>query len=55
VLGGEPDIVDKLKKGDYQANGRTCKNHIDGYNLLPYLTGETPDSPRQIFIQCLSG
>ena len=49
AMAGEPDIVEKLKKGDYQANGRAFKNHIDGYNLVPYLTGQTPDSPRQIF------
>ena len=24
--------------------------HIDGYNLLPYLTGETDKSPRQGFV-----
>jgi arylsulfatase A-like enzyme len=49
AMAGEPDIVEKLKKGDYEANGRTFKNHIDGYNMMPYLTGERPDSPRQIF------
>jgi arylsulfatase A-like enzyme len=49
AMAGEPDIIEKLKKGDYQAIGRSFKNHIDGYNLLPYLTGERPDSPRQIY------
>src|SRR5271168_2793193 len=49
AIAGEPEIVEKCKKGDYEANGRTFKNHIDGYNLVPYLTGERPDSPRQIF------
>ena len=39
AMAGEPDIIDKLKKG-YQAIGRTYKNHLDGYNLVPYLTGE---------------
>jgi arylsulfatase A-like enzyme len=43
---GDPDIVDKLKAG-HAANGRTYKVHIDGYNLLPYLTGETDVSPRK--------
>jgi arylsulfatase len=33
AMAGEPDIVEKCKKG-YQAIGRTYKNHIDGYNLL---------------------
>jgi arylsulfatase A-like enzyme len=46
---GEPDIVEKLKKG-HEAAGKTFKVHIDGYNLLPYLTGEEERSPRQGFI-----
>ena len=45
---GEEDVVAKLKKG-HQAIGRTYKNHIDGYNLLPYLAGEQDKSPRQIY------
>ena len=48
-LPGEPDIVDKLKAG-HGADGRTYKVHIDGYNLLPYLTGETEKSPRQAMV-----
>jgi arylsulfatase len=50
AMAGEPDIVEKLKKGGYEANGRTFKNHIDGFNLVPYLTGEEKESPRQLFI-----
>jgi arylsulfatase A-like enzyme len=42
---GEPDIVEKLKKG-HAAGEKTFKVHIDGYNLLPYLTGEAEKSPR---------
>jgi arylsulfatase len=49
AMAGEPDIVEKLKKGDYKANGKTFKNHIDGFNLLPYLTGKEKKSPRQVF------
>ncbi len=45
---GAPDVMEKLKKG-YRAAGRTYKNHIDGYNLLPYLTGEVKESPRNFF------
>ena len=48
AMAGDPDVVDKLKKG-YQAIGRTYKNHIDGFNLLPYLTGEAKESPRNFF------
>jgi arylsulfatase A-like enzyme len=46
---GEPDIVEKVKKG-VSACGRTYRNHIDGFNLLPYLTGEVDKSPRQLFV-----
>jgi arylsulfatase len=43
---GEPNVVEKLKQG-YQANGKMFKIHPDGYNLMPYLKGETTKSPRQ--------
>ncbi len=46
---GEPDVVEKLKKG-HEAAGKTFKVHIDGFNLLPYLTGEEEKSPRNGFI-----
>jgi len=42
---GEPDIVEKLKAG-HAIGDTTFKVHIDGYNLLPYLTGEVDKSPR---------
>ena len=48
AMAGAPDVVDKLKKG-YKAAGRTYKNHVDGFNLLPYLTGETKECPRNFF------
>jgi arylsulfatase A-like enzyme len=43
---GEPDIVEKLKAG-HKAGDKEFKVHIDGYNLLPYLTGEVHESPRR--------
>ena len=46
---GEPEVVEKLKKG-HTAGDKTFKVHIDGYNLLPYLTGEVDKSPRQGFV-----
>jgi arylsulfatase A-like enzyme len=49
AMAGDPDVVDKLKTG-YQAIGRTYKNHIDGYNLVPYLTGQAKESPRKFFM-----
>jgi arylsulfatase A-like enzyme len=48
AMAGDTEIVEKLKKG-YKAIGRTYKNHIDGFNLLPYLTGEVTESPRNIY------
>lgn len=49
AMAGEPDIVEKCKAG-HKAGDKTFKVHIDGYNLLPYLTGEQEKSPRQGFI-----
>jgi arylsulfatase len=43
---GEPDIVEKLKDG-HTMNGKDWKVHLDGYNLLPFLSGEAEASPRQ--------
>jgi arylsulfatase A-like enzyme len=48
AMAGASDVVDKLKTG-YRAIGRTYKNHIDGFNLLPYLTGQTKECPRNFF------
>jgi arylsulfatase len=45
---GEPDIKAKLLKG-HEAAGKTFKVHLDGYDLLPYLTGEEDRSPRNEF------
>ncbi|MEM1370299.1 MAG: arylsulfatase [Cyanobacteria bacterium P01_H01_bin.15] len=42
---GDDDVTDKLLKG-YRVGRKTYKVHLDGYNFLPYLTGETPVSPR---------
>jgi arylsulfatase len=44
---GEPDIKEKLKKGGVKAIGRSYKVHLDGYNLLPLLSGETQQGPRK--------
>jgi len=49
AAGGDPDIVEKLKKG-HKAGNKTFKVHIDGYNLLPFLKGEVKQNPREGFI-----
>jgi len=46
---GEPDIVEKLKKG-HKAGNKTFKVYIDGYNLLPFLKGEVKENPRKGFL-----
>jgi arylsulfatase A-like enzyme len=49
AAGGDPDVVEKLKKG-YQSGNKTFKVHIDGYNLLPFLKGEVKENPRKGFL-----
>ncbi len=44
---GDTDIKAKLMQGGVEAIGRSYKVHLDGYNILPLLTGETDESPRQ--------
>lgn len=45
---GEPDIAAKLKEG-HDVAGKNFKVHLDGYNILPYLTGKADKSPRRSF------
>jgi len=44
---GNPNIKEQLLEGGVQAIGREYKVHLDGYNILPLLTGETDESPRK--------
>ena len=43
---GEPDVKKQLLKGK-RAIGRKYKVHLDGYNFLPFLTGEADTGPRR--------
>jgi arylsulfatase len=45
---GVPDVKEQLIKG-MKVGDTTFKVHLDGYNLLPYLTGQTTKSPREEF------
>jgi arylsulfatase len=45
---GVPDVKEKLLAG-YQAGAKTFKVHLDGYNQLPYLTGQAKESARKEF------
>jgi arylsulfatase len=48
AIAGDPDVSSKLKKG-MKVGEKTFKVHIDGLNMLPYLTGEAKESPRNDF------
>jgi arylsulfatase len=46
---GAPEVKEQLLKG-VKLNGRTYRNHIDGYDLLDYLSGKAEKSPREGFV-----
>ncbi len=46
---GDPDIKKKLVEG-HTVGGKTFKVHLDGYDFLPHLTGESKDGPRREFL-----
>jgi arylsulfatase len=48
AVAGDTNVKDRLLEGA-RINGRRYRNHLDGYNLLPYLQGETDQSPRNEF------
>ena len=43
---GAPDIKGQRLKGGVRAIGRSYKVHLDGYDVLPLLTGQTKEGPR---------
>jgi arylsulfatase len=49
AMAGEPDIAAKCRKG-HKAGDKSFKVHIDGYNLLDFLTKKGVKSPREGFI-----
>jgi arylsulfatase A-like enzyme len=51
AMAGDPDVKDKLLKG-YKIGDITYKVHLDGFNLVPYLTGQAEKSPREWFLYC---
>jgi len=47
-IAGNPDIKEQLLEGvSSGAMGRDYRVHLDGYDILPLLTGETDESPRK--------
>ena len=51
AMAGDKEVKQKLLKG-YKVGDMTYKVHLDGYDLGPYLTGQTDKSPRESFIYC---
>ncbi|KGJ68397.1 putative sulfatase [Bradyrhizobium diazoefficiens SEMIA 5080] len=49
AVAGDPDIKEKLLVG-HQAGAKTFKVHLDGYNQLPYLTGQQERGNRKEFL-----
>ena len=43
---GQDDIKEKLLN-DYKVGDKTFRVHLDGYNMLPHLTGAEAKSPRK--------
>jgi arylsulfatase len=46
---GDPDVKARLAQG-HQANGKTWKVRLDGYNFLPYFRGEARKGPREEYL-----
>jgi arylsulfatase A-like enzyme len=47
-IAGDPNVTEELKKGVHNdAMKRDYKVHLDGYDLVPFLTGKTDKSPRK--------
>jgi arylsulfatase len=46
AVAGDPKVKEELLKG-FDAGGKTFKVHLDGYNFLPFLTGEAKSGPRE--------
>ena len=49
AITGENKLNEKLEKG-LKVSGKKYKVHLDGYNMLPYLTGKVNESPREYFL-----
>ena len=45
---GDPDVKEKLLTG-MKAGDKNFKNHLDGYNFMPFFKGEVAEGPRKEF------
>ncbi len=46
---GNPDVAQQLLNGS-MVGSMTYKVHLDGYDMTPYLTGKTTESPRNAIV-----
>ena len=46
---GDMDVVERVKKGG-KIGDKTFKVHLDGNNLIPFLSGKEKESPREGFL-----
>ncbi len=46
AIAGNPDVTKQLLNG-CTVGGSAYKVHLDGYNMVPYLTGQVKESPRR--------
>ena len=49
AIAGDDKVTEKCLNG-YKVGNMTYKVHLDGHNLIPYLTGQTQESPRQSLV-----
>ncbi|MGV7244790.1 arylsulfatase [Caballeronia sp. M23-90] len=45
---GDPNVKDELLMGK-KVGDKTFKNHLDGYNFMPFFKGDVPEAPRHEF------
>ncbi|WP_286373497.1 hypothetical protein [Variovorax saccharolyticus] len=45
---GEPKVKEKLLTG-YKAGEKTFRNHLDGYDFMPYFKGQAPGPRHEFF------
>ena len=48
AIAGDDNVKERLLEGT-RINGRKYRNHLDGYDMNAYLSGETDESPRHEF------
>ena len=51
AIAGDPEITQKLLDG-YKVGETTYKVYLDGYNLVPHLTGQSEKGQRESFLYC---